>query len=76
MNGCFGAILQKYRIKRTTMEPNTPKLNSDERYMCEVNKLGNRLMLRMIAPLCLWDYAHDHAASIMSLTCNPNILVG
>ena len=54
--GTFGRILQKYRIRRTTTEPNTPHQNRAEgKDVKPVKKFGAWLLHRNGAPLRLRD---------------------
>ena len=75
--GKYRSILQKYRIRSTTVESNSPWQNRAEgEGVKPIKKLGNWLLHRRQAPLRLWDYAYEHAASILTLTCTPNIVFG
>ena len=77
VSGTFGRILQKYRVRRTTTEPNTPQQNRAEgEGVKPVKKLGTWLMFKNGAPLRLWDYAFELAAQILTLTCQPHIAFG
>ena len=77
ISGRFGRLLQKYRIRRTTTEPNSPWQNRAEgEGVKPIKKLGRWLLQRYNAPLRLWDYAYELAAQILSLTCTPHIVFG
>ena len=77
VKGEFSTILWKYRISQTTIEPNSPWQNRTEgQGVKPIKNLGTCLIDRNDAPLSLWDYAFEHAASIMILTCKPHLLFG
>ena len=77
IHGKFRSLLQRYRIRITTTEPNSPWQNRAEgEGVKPIKKLGFWLMQRFQAPLRLWDYAFELAASILTLTCNPNLIFG
>ena len=73
----FARILQKYRIRRTTPEPNTPQQNRAEgEGIKPVKKLGSWLLHQNGAPLRLGDYVFEWAAQILSLTCKLHLIFG
>ena len=77
ISGQYGSLMKKYRIRHTTVESNSPWQNQAEgQGVKAIKKLGNWLTHRYQAPLRLWDYAFELAASILSLTCKPHILFG
>ena len=77
ITGSFGNILQKYWIRRTTTETNTPQQNRAEIEGVEpVRKLGSWLLHRNGAPSRLWDYAFELATQILPLTCKPHLIFG
>ena len=77
VKGQFSALLQKYRIRQTTTEPNSPWQNRAEgEGVKPIKKLGTWLMQRNQAPLPLWDYAFELASSILTLTCKPTLIFG
>jgi len=66
--GAYAQLLKEFRIPLTLTEPYSPWQNRGEIGVREVKKLGKALMRKKNAPLRLWDFAFDHAASILSLT--------
>ena len=77
ITGFFARILQKYIIRRTITEPNTPQQNRAEREGVKpVKNLGGWILHRNGAPLRLWDYVFELAAQILSLSCKPHLIFG
>ena len=74
IQGQFRSLLARYWIRMTTTESNSPWKNQAEgQGVKKIKKLGFWLLQKYNAPMCLWDYAFELAANILSLTCNPHI---
>ena len=65
IKGQFSTLLQKYCIRQTTTEPNSPWKNRAEGQGTKpIKKVGTWLMERDGTPLPLWNYTFELAASI------------
>ncbi len=77
ISGKFSKLLQKYRIRQSTVETNSPWQNRAEgQGVKPIKKLGVWLLQKSNAPAQVWDYAFELAADILSLTSKPNIVYG
>ena len=75
--GNFRNLLQKYRIRQSTVETNSPWQNQAEgQGVKPIKKLGLWLLQRANAPPQVWDHAFELAADILSLTSRPSLTYG